>query len=413
MKIGLLSFRLGGLDGVALEAENWRKVLVRMGHKVVPIAGEFEGRTTGIRIPLLNFLHPRINQLTDKLFYSNKKRITPLLPEVYAIADRIERDLERIITDQKIDFLIVKNVLSLLVNYPAAIATNSVIEKTKIPTIARHHDFPWGRPRFTLPELQIKEEIANLLPRQSYVKHVVISSIGKRQFSQHAGLDSQIIPDSFDFKNLPARKDRFNSDFKKRLGLDPDRKTILQATRFVPRKKIERTIELAAKIKTPTTVLLTSSSYAKDEPGKYLNTLKQLIKELKVSAVFADKYIAPHRVRKDGIKTYSFWDAYLFADLFAYTSDHEGFGNQFLEAIAFKLPIFVNRYPVYKSDIEPLGFEAITIDGEVTDEAVRRIDSIFSGEESVERMVNKNFEIGQKYFSFEALEKKLDNLLTS
>lgn len=53
MKIGLLSFRIAGTDGVSLEIEHWRKILLKMGHEVVLIAGELDRK--GILIPEVHF----------------------------------------------------------------------------------------------------------------------------------------------------------------------------------------------------------------------------------------------------------------------------------------------------------------------------------------------------------------------
>ena len=54
---------------------------------------------------------------------------------------------------------------------------------------------------------------------------------------------------------------------------------------------------------------------------------------------------------------FSLWDSLAGADWMSYPSKTEGFGNQFLEGVFFRKPIFLNRYEVYKRDLEPLGFE--------------------------------------------------------
>ena len=38
--VGLVSFRLGGRDGVSVEADKWQRRLRQLGHRVVTIAGE-------------------------------------------------------------------------------------------------------------------------------------------------------------------------------------------------------------------------------------------------------------------------------------------------------------------------------------------------------------------------------------
>ena len=51
------------------------------------------------------------------------------------------------------------------------------------------------------------------------------------------------------------------------------------------------------------------------------------------------------------------------ADLVMYPSIYEGFGNALLEAFYFKVPIIVNRYPVWVRDIEPKEFQVPVMDG--------------------------------------------------
>lgn len=407
MRIGLLSFRLGGLDGVALEAQHWQKVLTRMGRRVIPIAGGFEGKTTGIEIPLLHFLNPKIKKITHVLFDDKRFSVSKLRPEIQSISEIIERQLESVLTEERVKILIVKNVFSLPVNLPGALAVKQVVEKTGIPTLARHHDFAWERARYELPRL---EQAAEIIPRSPNVRHTVLSKFARKQFFTRTKLRARVITDSFDFLVPPAKKDAYNRDLPERLGLDPKSKIILQSTRIIPRKHIEHTLELASRLKTPVQVLFTNHN-AGDEPGGYLDKVKRLARKLRVKAIFANSHIGPERTRVNGRKIYSFWDPYLFADLFSYPTDLEGFGNQFLEAVAFKLPIFINRYPVYKTDIEPLGFETIAINESVTENAVRRVDKILSGRTNPTSMVEKNFRLGKKHFSFETLEKKLKRLI--
>jgi hypothetical protein len=116
------------------------------------------------------------------------------------------------------------------------------------------------------------------------------------------------------------------------------------------------------------------------------------------------------KVRCD--KKYSVDDAYLNADVVTYPSGYEGFGNAFLEAIYFKKPIVVNRYAIFVEDIEPCGFEVISFESFVTSEVVDRIKSSLDPG-NLGWIVEKNFELGKRYFSFEVLERKLLPLIES
>lgn len=47
--------------------------------------------------------------------------------------------------------------------------------------------------------------------------------------------------------------------------------------------------------------------------------------------------------------------------------------NHVVEALYFRKPLFVNNYPVFRSDIVPKGVQAVTINGQVTQSAVNRV----------------------------------------
>ena len=127
-------------------------------------------------------------------------------------------------------------------------------------------------------------------------------------------------------------------------------------------------------------------------------------------AKFIDDQVGPRREIKKGKRVYTLWDCFRNCDFVTYPSEFEGFGNQFIEAVNFRKPIFVNRYDVYKADLEPLGFDAVAVDGAVTDEAVDQVLSILADKKLENEMVEKNYRIGKKYFSFDATMKKIERL---
>jgi glycosyltransferase involved in cell wall biosynthesis len=104
-------------------------------------------------------------------------------------------------------------------------------------------------------------------------------------------------------------------------------------------------------------------------------------------------------------------EAYLAADLIAYPSLYEGFGNALLEAVFFGKPVFVNRYPVYEADIRPLGFRFVEIDGAVTDETVEGVRALLADPAQQEADAEHNFAIGQAHLGYDRLEQGLAELL--
>lgn len=127
-------------------------------------------------------------------------------------------------------------------------------------------------------------------------------------------------------------------------------------------------------------------------------------------------------------KYYSLWDMYAVCDAVTYTSLLEGWGNQLIEAVFAKKPLVVFEYPVYKSDIAPLGFEFISlgdraeydsneglyrVDVRVLDDAAQKLKRLLLDPDLRETIVEKNFEIGRKFLSLERLEASLKEILES
>ena len=73
----------------------------------------------------------------------------------------------------------------------------------------------------------------------------------------------------------------------------------------------------------------------------------------------------------------------------------------------------MNRYPVYNSDIWPLGFQFIELDGFVDDRAVEQSIQIIQSSKDANEMVEGNFAIAREHFSLETLEGKLKQVLVA
>ena len=108
---------------------------------------------------------------------------------------------------------------------------------------------------------------------------------------------------------------------------------------------------------------------------------------------------------------YTLMDVYPHADLITYPSLYEGFGNAFLEAIYFKKPILINRYAIFVRDIEPQEFDLIVMDGFLTQKNIEQVKEVLKSEKRRERMVETNYQIAKKHYSYAVLRKKLNYLL--
>jgi glycosyltransferase involved in cell wall biosynthesis len=102
---------------------------------------------------------------------------------------------------------------------------------------------------------------------------------------------------------------------------------------------------------------------------------------------------------------------YQAADLVTYPSAYEGFGNAFLEAVYFRKPILMNRYPVFIADIEPKGFDLCLIDGFITGGTVRQVESIIGDPERLARMTDLNYALAREHYSYERLEDLLTGVM--
>ena len=106
-------------------------------------------------------------------------------------------------------------------------------------------------------------------------------------------------------------------------------------------------------------------------------------------------------------------DAYAHADFITYPSLYEGFGNALVEAFYFRKPVLVNRYSIFVSDIEPMGFRVITMNGYLTKDVVGHVQKIISDPVYRDEMVDNNYELGKAFFSYTVLRRKLRALITN
>ncbi|HRV93445.1 MAG TPA: glycosyltransferase family 1 protein, partial [Anaerolineae bacterium] len=73
MRIGFISTRLSGTDGVSLEVEKWVHVLKQMGHDVFFCAGELSGYAAGgALIPELHFDHKSAINVSQRAFGADR-----------------------------------------------------------------------------------------------------------------------------------------------------------------------------------------------------------------------------------------------------------------------------------------------------------------------------------------------------
>jgi len=410
LRIGFVSTRLAGTDGVSLETEKWTEVLQNLGHECFFFAGQCDRPSSHSRVVAeAHFEFPAVQEINADLF-DNCTRSVDTSEAVHQVWKILVRALRAFIDDFSLQLLIVENALSIPMNVPLAVALTEIIAETKISVIAHHHDFAWERERFSINAAEDYLR-ASFPPDMPTIRHVVINSFGASQLALRTGVRATLIPNVMDFATPPSVPDEFCDDLRETLGIGNDEVMLLQPTRVVPRKRIERAIELARWIDIPCSLVVTHGSG--DEGAEYKAYLQDYAKVLGVRAVFADQHFAPQRSEAaDGQKIYALADAYHHADLITYPSRVEGFGNAFLETIYYRRPLVISRYEIFKSDIGPKGFQVIGFDSYIDRHTVDQTREVLRNSDEVARIVEHNFALGQQHYSFTVLAKRLSALIS-
>ena len=405
-RIGFISTRFQGTDGVTLEARKWAFILQSMGHQCFWMAGLLDSLPEiSHPVPLAYFNHPRIATLQAKLF-GVATRPRAVTDEIHTLKEQLKDEIYRFIDRFKVEVIIPQNILAIPMHIPLGLALTEVMAETGIPTIAHHHDFAWERERFIVSSVNdyLRAAFPGAMPA---VQHVVINSMAQKELARRCSLSSSIIPNILDFETPPPPLDDYNADLRAEIGLREDDILILQPTRVVARKGIEHAIELTRRLNDPRAKLVISHP-AGDEGSAYLQMLRDRIEDAKIDVRFISDRVGETRgVLPDGRKIYTLFDIYPHADLVTYPSYYEGFGNAFLEAIYFGKPVVVNTYAVYARDIDPLGFKCIEMSQVVTRELVEQTREILSNRALREDWAKTNFNLGLKYFSYSVARRKL------
>ena len=193
----IVSFRLGGSDGVSIEAAKWIRALGRLGWHVTTVAGTgpVDTRLEGLAID--------------------------------AAAPPTRREVEEALAPA--DLVVIENLCSLPLNPPAASLVAAVCAGR--PALLHHHDLPWQRPHLAhLPGP----------PDDPNWAHVTINELSRRELAAR-GVVATTIYNTFDPD--PHLADRL--EVRSALGLGEGTRLLLQPTRALPRKNIAGGLALA------------------------------------------------------------------------------------------------------------------------------------------------------------------------
>ncbi|MBM3659077.1 MAG: glycosyltransferase family 4 protein [Actinobacteria bacterium] len=290
----VVSYRLGGADGVGVEAGKWEWALRELGFTTRRVAGELEGAS-----------RPDDTWLA----FLAIDPVAGARPDPEALAATLAGA----------DLVVVENLCSLPLNVEAAIVTRDVLAAHRGRVCFHHHDFAWERPRLA--------HIDGFPPDRPGSVHVTISERARADLARR-GIPAFAVPNSFDF-------DAFDGDrapTRSALGFTDDDVVLLQPTRAIPRKNTEgglRFAEAVARRLGGRRVHYWITGPAEEGFGAELERM--------VAATSVPVHVgrAPRSA-----------DAYAAADLVVFPSTWEGFGNPVVEATAARRMTAVGWYPV-------------------------------------------------------------------
>ncbi len=198
-QLAIVSFRLGGTDGVAIEAMKWQRALEQLGHDVTTVAGEGMCDVLLPGLAMSSLEPPTLDEL-DVAFAN-------------------------------VDVVIVENLASLPLNPAARDVLYKSLEGRR--ALFHHHDLAWQR-----------EHLAHLggpLDRPEW-RHVAINQLSVDQLADR-GIRATLLRNSFDCTPPPGRR----ASTRKTLGVD-DERLVLMPTRALARKNVAGALRLAREL---------------------------------------------------------------------------------------------------------------------------------------------------------------------
>ncbi|NOI66710.1 glycosyltransferase family 4 protein [Vibrio sp. 99-8-1] len=443
MNILLAHFRVGETDGVSLEMDKWKSALQALGHNIYYLAGS-QGNCQAECIEELHYLDSFNDQIIQNAYVelSDFTDDAELIASIHKQAKCIEDKIAKAIVKLDIDIIVPNNIWSLGYHLPAAIGLYQAVKSTGIKAICHHHDFHWEREKYSNPTCPAITELLDCYfpPKDDSIQHCVINHIAQKELKARRGIESNVVPNVFDFHNSDWHIDEYNQDLRSRFNIRPHDVMFLQATRIVARKGIELAIDHIAALEKSRDELVGKTLYngqifteesrliltfaGMSEEAPYLQKLIDKAKSLNVELLFINDVVDHSRSSQQDSKIYSLWDVYAHADMITYPSLLEGWGNQFLEGLIAKLPMIVYRYPVYATDIEQSQFDIIDlgdkhqidanglayIDRSINDKAVQQtIHYLTDAKDRADKMA-RNYQIGEDSFSYPVLQRVLEGI---
>ena len=409
-RIGFISTRFAGTDGVSLESAKWAQVVWDDRHVSFWYGGRLNrDPSISLCVPEAGLDHCENQWLNDRIWGFTSR--SPLVSRrIMELAEYLKDTIHEFVKQFDLTLLVIENAVSIPMHVPLGVAIAQFLAETDHPAIAHHHDFYWERTRFSVNAVNDFLDMA-FPPRNPQLTHVVINQSAQEEISWRKGVPSVLVPNVLDFENPPPPIDAYSSDVREEMGLRPDDLLILQPTRVVPRKGIEQAIRLVEMLDDSRCKLVISHE-AGDEGLDYMYRLQELARASRVDMrFFATRVGDIRQLNSDGKKVYTLWDLYPHADLITYPSLYEGFGNALLEGIYFKVPVLINRYSTFTRDIEPKGLRVPAMEGFLTEDVVQEIRQLITDPDYRREAVEHNYAVASRFYSYATLRNTLRTLI--
>ena len=380
-------FKLFGTDGVSLQSQELTKALRKRGWGVHSCASDVPEGAEGLRLEELSYQSDDALALRRKLFPSDA---TPdsqttgqaLVEQIEERARTIRHQVEDYVDRHGIRLLHVRNIMSLPYNLPATLALYKlVMDRPDIHVLMQHHDLYWEGPNartFHTPYREIADLISRITcPDRANTTHALINPIAAQALRERRGIDGVVIPDGFDFDRDVVVIDEgvFRSRLEVLTGnktpVAPDDLVVAMPARVAINKAIELAIQFVAGLERRRAeledapgglaahgrrltaagkiVLLLPQGEDIEENRDYFERLVAYADHAGVTLAYGGNIVVPDRKFTRGDREhYPFYSTYQTIDVVCYPPEHEGFGNQAIEAVWARRPLAVLEYAVFK-----------------------------------------------------------------